>query len=88
MGVGTLNQLFVRYCQSENEFSKKKTCQGVKLCFFALDPSVPSILFVITLVFDRAASYGNVAFSIIALSTEKQCPSFFKSGFHFSENVF
>ena len=52
-------------------FQKKKVVSG-KTPFFALDPSVPSILFVITLAFDRAASYENIAFSIIALSTEKQ----------------
>ena len=33
--VGTLNKLFVRYCQSENEFSKKESCQWQNSVFCA-----------------------------------------------------
>ena len=46
------------------------------------------ILFVLTLASDRAVLYGNVAFSILVLSTWKTKLQFLQKGFRFSENLF
>ena len=49
-----------------------------KLRSFCKINFVLPILFVLTLVFDKAVLYGNVAFPIIVLSSKKPCSSFLK----------
>ena len=46
------------------------------------------ILFVLTLTFDRPVLYQNVAFSVIVLSTKKQCFSFLKKVLVFQKTYF
>ena len=45
------------------------------------------ILFVLTLASDRAVLYGNVAFSVLVLSTEKRYSSFLKKVFVFEKII-
>ena len=68
-------------------FPKIKLVLG-KAPFFAIGvPFILLILFVITLAFDMAVLYGNVAFSISVLSTKKLCIlQFFLNIFCFPEN--
>ena len=49
---------------------------------------IVTILFVLTLVSDIAVLYGNDAFSILVLSTEKWCSSFLKTIFVFQKICF
>ena len=74
--VGTSNQLFVRDSYTEKYFSKNKVVTG-KTPFFVKSFVLP-ILFISTLLSDRAVLYGNVAFSILLLLTKKQYSSFLK----------
>ena len=46
------------------------------------------ILFVLKLAFDKTVLYGNVALSIVVLSTEKQSSSFSKKVFVFQKTCF
>ena len=42
---------------------------------------------IVTLAYDRAVLYGNVAFSNLLLSTKKSYSSFIKKGFRFLKIV-
>ena len=48
----------------------------------------PHSIFILSLASDVSVLYGNVAFSILVLSTKKQYSSFFKKGLCFSKNLF
>ena len=71
--VGTSNQLFVRDSYTEKYFSKNKVVTG-KTPFFCEKLCTPHSIY----LSDRAVLYGNVAFSILLLSTKKQYSSFLK----------
>ena len=58
-------------------FQKNKRVLGKTPLFCKVSFVLP-ILFVLTLVFDNAVLYGNVAFSIIVLSSKKSYSSFLK----------
>ena len=70
--VGTSNQLFVRDSYTEKFFSKNKVVTG-KTPFFCEKLCTPHSIYL-----NRAVLYGNVAFSILLLSTKKQYSSFLK----------
>ena len=76
--VGTLNLVFIRGSYNSIKFSKKiKECMEKLRSFCKINFVLP-ILFVLTLVFDKAVLYGNVAFPIIVRSSKKHCSSFLK----------
>ena len=77
--VGTLNLVFIR--GPYNEFLDKFRS-------FCEINFVLHILFVLTLVFDKPVLYGNVAFSIIVLSSKKQYSSFLKKELVFQKTCF
>ena len=83
--VGTLNQLFIRDSYTEIKFSKKIKELVGKLRFLWKVNFILPILFFLTLVFDSAVLYGNVAFSIDILSNESRHSSFFKKGLLFQK---
>ena len=83
--VGTSNQLFIRDFETEI-FSLDKLKQllakprSLRQVHFALP-----ILFVLTLASGRAVLYGNIAFSILVLSTKKRYSNFLKKVFIFDK---
>ena len=58
-----------------------------KHCSLSKVNFVLSILFVLTLVFEKAALYGNISFLIVRLPCKKQYFSHFKKRFSFLENL-
>ena len=76
--VGTLNLVFIRGFYNE----KTRKTSFCKVNF------VLPFLFVLTLVLDKAVLYGNIAFSIIVLSSKEWYSCFFKNRFSFPENLF
>ena len=48
----------------------------------------PHSIFILSLASDGSVLYGNVALSILVLSTKKYYSSFFKKGLCFSKNLF
>ena len=58
--VGTLNQLFIKGFYTEIQFSKKNKVLSLKS---TSDQFALSLLFVLTLAFDRIVLYRNMAFS-------------------------
>ena len=59
--IGILNQLFMRDSYTQNKFCKKMKKSLVKIHSLRWDHFVLPIQFVLTLAFDRAILYGNVA---------------------------
>ena len=76
--AGTLNLLFIKGSYAEIKFFKKIKKLVGRLCSLWRVSFVLSILFVLALVFDKAVLYGNVLFSMEALSSEKWYSSFLK----------
>ena len=62
------------------KFSTKKTTKALvaKLISLSKISFVLPIIFVLTLVFDKAVLYENIAFSIVVPSSEKGTPVFSK----------
>ena len=74
-------QIKLKFLQKEvlkmqSDFQKNKEVIGKLRCFWKLH-FVFLIIFVLTSVFDKAVLYGNVAFSILVLSSKKQHARFF-----------
>ena len=74
--VGTLNQLFIGVFIFKLNFQKTNVV-GAITQLSVVGPFVLPILFVLAMAFDRTVLYGNVAFSIVILSTKKPYSSFF-----------
>ena len=102
MGIslaGTQNQLFIRGSYSQNTVISGKTLfnsfQHVALLYLiimstllVIVPFWASILIVLTLAFGKAVFYGNVALSIVVISTKKWYFRFFKKVFLFQKTCF
>ena len=72
--IDTLNRLFITGSDSFflwNQIPKNLKRLVEKLRFLCQDHFVLSILFLLTLTFDRAVFHENIAFSIAVLSTKK-----------------
>ena len=69
--IGTLNQLFLRGLCTRIKFLKNKVL-GAKPRSLRYVRFLLFILFVLTLAFDWAVLYGNLALSVIVLSTKKK----------------
>ena len=86
--VGTLNLVSVRGSYNSIKFSKKiKECMEKRHSFRKVNFVLP-ILFALTSVFSKAALYGNVALSIIVLSSKKHCSSLLKKDLVFQKTCF
>ena len=82
--VGTSNQLFIQGSYTEQNFRKnKKTLAKLRSLWYV--HFVLPVLFVFALASDWAVLYGNVAFSILVLSTKRRYSSFLKKFFVLEE---
>ena len=81
--TGISNQLFMIGSYPPFQFSKELWQN-----FFVIDPFCAFILFILILAFDKAILYGNVALSIIVLSTIKRYSSFLKMVLVFLKTCF
>ena len=82
--INSLKEVF----KLKQNFQKNKVVT-VKTPFYHDRPIfVLTILFNLSLASDMAVLYENDAFSILVLSTKKQCSSFFEKGSRFPENLF
>ena len=86
--VGTLNLVFVRGSYNSIKFSKKIKEFLEKRHSFRKVNFVLPILFALTSVFSKAVLYGNVALSIIVLSSKKHCSSLLKKDLVFQKTCF
>ena len=68
----------------KQNFQKNKIVIG-KTPFFVIGPFCTHHSFALTLAFDMPVLYGNGTFSILVLSTKKQCISFLNKVFVFQK---
>ena len=85
--VGTSNQLFLRGSKTGANFPKNKVVTG-KTPLFEIAHLVVAVLFVLTVVSDRAVLNGNDVFSILVTSTKKHYSRFSKKVLVFQKICF
>ena len=75
--VDTSNRLFIRGSKTETKFSKKKIIND-KTRFFVIGPFCTHHSICLKIGSDMEVLYGNDAFSMLVVSTEKRYSSFLK----------
>ena len=78
--------IFSKVLTLKQNFQKNNVVAG-KTPFFAIGPFANPILFVLTLVSDRAVLYGNVSLAIVVLSTKNSTPVLLKEIFVFQKLI-
>ena len=85
--VNTSNQLFIRGSNAETKFAKKKKQLLAKLCSSFCLFCTPHSVF-LNNGFRQCSFYGNVAFSILVLSTKSITPVLWKRFSYFRKLSF